>query len=233
MKKVLLSWSSGKDSAWALHLLKQQPDIHVAALFPTFNSAADRVAMHAVRRALVHEQAEARNPSPIMIEDKNAEVTCFPVLSKSAPFIGIPGHNHRHALQRLSARRNLMSGMRVLRQFGVLALLLVTCLAPAMACMVPDAQMSAQERACCRTMSSQCGQTEMPASHGCCQKTPASLHNNALDTKTVTFHPVTAAFVYLAVFDSLTQTPIAAEWVERPDYSPPQSPPSSVSILRI
>lgn len=59
MKKVLLSWSSGKDSAWALHLLKQQPGIHVAALFTTFNSAADRVAMHAVRRALVHEQAHA------------------------------------------------------------------------------------------------------------------------------------------------------------------------------
>ena len=59
MKKVLLSWSSGKDSAWALHLLRQQPDIHVATLFTTFNSAADRVAMHAVRRALVHEQAEA------------------------------------------------------------------------------------------------------------------------------------------------------------------------------
>lgn len=59
MKKVLLSWSSGKDSAWALHLLRQQPNIHVAALFTTFNSDADRVAMHAVRRALVHEQAEA------------------------------------------------------------------------------------------------------------------------------------------------------------------------------
>jgi uncharacterized protein (TIGR00290 family) len=59
LKKVLLSWSSGKDSAWALHLLKQQPQIHVAALFTTFNSPADRVAMHAVRRALVHEQAEA------------------------------------------------------------------------------------------------------------------------------------------------------------------------------
>lgn len=59
MKKVLLSWSSGKDSAWALHLLKQQPGIHVAALFTTFNSAADRVAMHAVRRELVNEQAQA------------------------------------------------------------------------------------------------------------------------------------------------------------------------------
>lgn len=59
MKKVLLSWSSGKDSAWALHILKQQPGIQVAALFTTFNSAADRVGMHAVRRELVHEQAQA------------------------------------------------------------------------------------------------------------------------------------------------------------------------------
>lgn len=58
MKKVLLSWSSGKDSAWALHLLRQQPDIQVVALLTTFNSAADRVAMHAVRRALVEAQAE-------------------------------------------------------------------------------------------------------------------------------------------------------------------------------
>lgn len=53
-----MSWSSGKDSAWTLHLLRQQPDIQVAALFTTFNSAADRVAMHAVRRALVEAQAE-------------------------------------------------------------------------------------------------------------------------------------------------------------------------------
>ena len=58
MKKVLLSWSSGKDSAWALHLLRQQPDIQVVALVTTFNSAANRVAMHAIRRALVEAQAE-------------------------------------------------------------------------------------------------------------------------------------------------------------------------------
>ena len=57
-RKVLLSWSSGKDSAWALHLLRQQPDIEVAALVTTFNSEAGRVAMHAVRRSLVEAQAE-------------------------------------------------------------------------------------------------------------------------------------------------------------------------------
>ena len=58
MRKFVLSWSSGKDSAWALHLLRQQPTLQVAALLTTFNSAANRVAMHAVRRALVEAQAE-------------------------------------------------------------------------------------------------------------------------------------------------------------------------------
>jgi uncharacterized protein (TIGR00290 family) len=58
MKRVALSWSSGKDSAWALHVLKQSPGIEVVALVTTFNCAADRVAMHAVRRRLVEAQAE-------------------------------------------------------------------------------------------------------------------------------------------------------------------------------
>ncbi|HEX5179422.1 MAG TPA: hypothetical protein VFW04_08845 [Gemmatimonadaceae bacterium] len=58
MKKVLLSWSSGKDSAWTLHVLRQRADIDVVALLTTFNADADRVAMHAVRRDLVRAQAE-------------------------------------------------------------------------------------------------------------------------------------------------------------------------------
>ena len=58
MKNVLLSWSSGKDSTWALHLLSQNQGVRVATLFTTFNRAANRVAMHAVRRSLVEAQAE-------------------------------------------------------------------------------------------------------------------------------------------------------------------------------
>ena len=53
-----MSWSSGKDSAWALHLLRQMPDVEVVALVTTFNSSFNRVAMHAVRRELVEAQAE-------------------------------------------------------------------------------------------------------------------------------------------------------------------------------
>jgi uncharacterized protein (TIGR00290 family) len=58
LTKTLLSWSSGKDSAWALQLLRQSGAVEVAALVTTFNSAADRVAMHAVRRSLVEAQAD-------------------------------------------------------------------------------------------------------------------------------------------------------------------------------
>lgn len=123
--------------------------------------------------------------------------------------------------------------MKGLRQFGVLALLLVTSLAPAMACVVPGAQMSAQDRACCRTMSNQCGQTEMPASHGCCQKAPASLYDRALGTKGVAFHPVAVHLIWLAASELVNPIAAVTAWVERPDYTPPKSPPSTVSILRI
>jgi uncharacterized protein (TIGR00290 family) len=58
-KKILLSWSSGKDSAWTLHVLRQQGQYEIAGLMTTINSAFDRVAMHSTRRALVEMQAEA------------------------------------------------------------------------------------------------------------------------------------------------------------------------------
>lgn len=54
-----MSWSSGKDSAWALHLLRQRPDIEVAGLFTTVNSEFRRVAMHGVRMELLQRQTEA------------------------------------------------------------------------------------------------------------------------------------------------------------------------------
>jgi uncharacterized protein (TIGR00290 family) len=59
MKRILLSWSSGKDSAWSLHVLRQRGEYEVAGLLTTFNEAAGRVAMHAVRRELLEQQAAA------------------------------------------------------------------------------------------------------------------------------------------------------------------------------
>ena len=57
--KILLSWSSGKDSAWALHVLQQQHPGSVAGLLTTINEAVQRVAMHAVRRDVLEAQARA------------------------------------------------------------------------------------------------------------------------------------------------------------------------------
>lgn len=57
--KLLLSWSSGKDSAWALHVLRSRGEYDVVGLFTTFNAAFDRVAMHGVRRELAQTQADA------------------------------------------------------------------------------------------------------------------------------------------------------------------------------
>jgi uncharacterized protein (TIGR00290 family) len=57
--RVLLSWSSGKDSAWSLHVLRQKREVDVVGLLTTFNAAASRVAMHAVREELLDRQAAA------------------------------------------------------------------------------------------------------------------------------------------------------------------------------
>ena len=75
--RTWVSWSSGKDSAWSLHALRQGAlreggDAEVTGLFTTVNAAFDRVAMHAVRRTLLEAQARpqayrctsSRSPTP-------------------------------------------------------------------------------------------------------------------------------------------------------------------------
>lgn len=57
--KAWLAWSSGKDSAWALHVVRQSAEFRVVALLTTINRTYERVAMHAVREALVETQAAA------------------------------------------------------------------------------------------------------------------------------------------------------------------------------
>jgi uncharacterized protein (TIGR00290 family) len=57
--KAWLAWSSGKDSAWALHVVRQGTEFDVVALLTTVNRTHQRVAMHAVRESLLERQAEA------------------------------------------------------------------------------------------------------------------------------------------------------------------------------
>ncbi|WP_232848906.1 Dph6-related ATP pyrophosphatase [Amphritea pacifica] len=58
-KKTLMSWSSGKDSAWALYQLQKDPDIELKGLVCTINKEFDRVAMHGVRVELLKAQARS------------------------------------------------------------------------------------------------------------------------------------------------------------------------------
>lgn len=84
-RKTLLSWSSGKDSAWALHVLRQDPQVEVAGLFCTVNKMFERVAMHGVRNSLLMQQAESAGlplhiieiPYPCSDAEYADAMTCF------------------------------------------------------------------------------------------------------------------------------------------------------------
>ena len=68
MQKALMSWSTGKDSAWALYQLSLQSDISIEGLFCTINKKFERTAMHAVRLELLKLQAEKLNLPLSIIE---------------------------------------------------------------------------------------------------------------------------------------------------------------------
>ena len=56
---VLLSWSGGKDAAWTLHVLRTSRTVEVVGLLTTVTSGYERIAMHGIRRELLHAQAAA------------------------------------------------------------------------------------------------------------------------------------------------------------------------------
>lgn len=90
--KTLLSWSTGKDSAWALHVLRQTPGIEIVGLLSSINEEADRVSMHGVRRTLAEAQAKATGlplhivslPSPCSNEVYEERMSAFVAEAREA-----------------------------------------------------------------------------------------------------------------------------------------------------
>ena len=123
--------------------------------------------------------------------------------------------------------------VKLLRQFGAVLLLVVSFVAPAMACMAPDSGMTVAERACCRTMKNDCGQMEMAVSHDCCRRNLSALYDSALSTDFVSYHPVIAIAVWTLPLDLFPPYDIAKSWIPRPEHSPPKPPPSIISVLRV
>jgi uncharacterized protein (TIGR00290 family) len=58
-RPCLLSWSGGKDAAWALHALRVHSEFDVIGLITTLTEGYDRIAMQGIRRNILHAQAEA------------------------------------------------------------------------------------------------------------------------------------------------------------------------------
>jgi hypothetical protein len=123
--------------------------------------------------------------------------------------------------------------MRVLRQFGVLLVLLASCVTPVMACNNPGAPMTIAERDCCRMMHNDCERMGMPASSPCCQKAPPGAQDYIVESNVANYHAVPAPTLLLQMAEVYQPTSVRAGWVEHADYSPPQSPPGSISVLRI
>ena len=119
------------------------------------------------------------------------------------------------------------------RHLALVFVFILSLVAPAMTYALPNAGMTAQERACCRMMKNQCGQMEMPASHGCCQKAPPSVYDNALDTRAVALHSIALPAIWLTAYELLNPASVVTGSIEHPDYTPPKPPLSAISILRI
>jgi uncharacterized protein (TIGR00290 family) len=65
--KALIAWSSGKDSAWALHVARQSGDYDVVGALTTVNRTFARVAMHGVRQQLLEMQIAAAGLKPVLV----------------------------------------------------------------------------------------------------------------------------------------------------------------------
>lgn len=94
-KRALLSWSGGKDCAWALHYLRQRGDVEVIGLVTTVDAAEQRVGMHRVRRPLLEAQADALGlpltvvPLPWPVSNAEYEAALGDALRRAAEGHGI------------------------------------------------------------------------------------------------------------------------------------------------
>ena len=118
-------------------------------------------------------------------------------------------------------------------KLAVLVMAVSVWASPLMACMLPDADLTAEERECCKNMANECGQMEMPASHSCCKVVARQIDPYLINSRFPTLHPVPAVILFVAV-DVNPST--ANAWVASSPFhghSPPVSPPDTISILRI
>src|SRR5579859_5613189 len=126
--------------------------------------------------------------------------------------------------------------LKLLIKVAVFSLAVWFSALPVMACVVPDAEMTAAERECCKKMAERCGDMGMAKSHSCCQSTATPADFHALKTSSSQLQHVTLVLFHALPLTSQADTYSSlAQWSSRVSctHSPPGLEPLSTTILRI
>jgi len=121
--------------------------------------------------------------------------------------------------------------VKQLRQLAAFLVLGLTLGWPLMACLVAGAEMSAAERECCKQMAKRCGSMDMPSSHSCCQ-TEVRQAGPMLHVEQTNVTPQLVAATMVSV-PAIITTIDSFQILSTDRHPPPESPPSSSSIIRI
>ncbi len=124
--------------------------------------------------------------------------------------------------------------MQRLRQFVVLALFGALLGAPAMVCLAGNAQLTDEEKACCKEMANSCRSTDMPSSHSCCQTTVNPQHPAMVKpASSVTYDRIALTFLPVTIADTPQQGATGALEIREWRHPPPGYDSSTIEILRI
>ncbi|HEY6968606.1 MAG TPA: hypothetical protein VJA94_05355 [Candidatus Angelobacter sp.] len=122
--------------------------------------------------------------------------------------------------------------MRWTGKLAILALALSIWASPLIACMLPGAVLTLEERECCIAMAGDCGDMDMPASHSCCTTTVQDTGPYLVKACFAGDHsPPAAVLVVPQKITSAASLTLAFPWTLV--HSPPVSPPKTISVLRI
>ena len=114
------------------------------------------------------------------------------------------------------------------------AVLLTMLGVPAMVCVIPDAQLSEAEKACCRQMKGDCGKMEMPNGQSCCETTVKPQQSAMVKPASIlSDHQIVLAVVPMAIAADPQQIQAAYSTIRALRHPPPDAHALSIEILRI
>jgi hypothetical protein len=125
--------------------------------------------------------------------------------------------------------------VRFCGKLAVLGAALSLFSAPVVACLSAGGALTTEEeKECCRKMPEGCGDMEMPSSHSCCTATTVRQGNPYLATSRASIRVVQERPALLRLSEvSLLVSPVLHDSMYSNTHDPPESPPSTISILRI